>query len=448
MAHQRKSRFWQTLPFPEKLREGMRLNKALLRGRTWTWVDDQFSKLFLRKEDDLDYKQAMQKELFRSPLPPPIRTLYRRTVKDVRRVLHPWRNSWVLPPFCSLGRLEKTTKGTYSAYRHEIQISHTFHYWNQQVSIFLRPLHEAIRSSQRRKHIDWVTFGKQMLQDAAHHKACCAEQDETLLFSALDEEWQKFLQELPSILEQYASSKTITHEMALWNWYEELEKFREQLQRAMRHVFIHEIMHSYAQWTELCEPGYKEASYTWHRPMSFEGYQENQKTTSAFYRTHTITHREIHEAITEWIAARIHKQLYGGRLDQPKWEWRGLIQAPIYPAWIIQCIALAFDHYWENITDAIPALKESNISNTVDFLYTAYFADTRFIGYFKEALTWLNGDPDAFETLSKICEHFTTRPWCEDALLKESFDELRELVMPILDEAAFIIDDSSQEANE
>ena len=82
MAHQRKSRFWQTLPFPEKLREGMRLNKALLRGRTWTWVDDQFSKLFLRKEDDLDYKQAMQKELFRSPLPPPIRTLYRRTVKD------------------------------------------------------------------------------------------------------------------------------------------------------------------------------------------------------------------------------------------------------------------------------------------------------------------------------------------------------------------------------
>lgn len=447
MTDHRTSRIWQTFPFSEQLKEGMRLNTALLRGRLWTWIDDQVTQLVLRKGDDLEYKQTIQKELFRAPLPPPLRTLYRRTVKDVSQILRPWHNPWVLPPSCALSHLEKETIGAYSAYRHEIQISHTFYYWDQQVSIFLQPLHEAIRSPQRSRPVDGVTLGKQLLQEAAHHKACFAEAEKTLLFSDLDKAWQAFLQELPPILEQYASSQSITHEMALWNWYEELERFRDQLQREMRSMFIHELIHSYAQWTEVFKPGYKEASFTWHRPMSFEGYQENQKTTSPFYRTHTITHREIHETITEWITTRVSKQLYGGRFDQSKWEWRGLIRANTYPFWIIQCIALAFDYYWEDLAKTIPALAESNISNAVDFLYTAYFRDIRFINSFKEALTWLNGDPDAFETLSQICERFTTRPLCDNAVLKESFDQLRELVMPILDDAAFTIDDSSQGAD-
>lgn len=438
MAGQRESRLSS---FSKQFTEGMRRNEAFLRGKLWSWIDDQRYKA-KRKRERPDLKRVLRLYPYRYPLPSRIANLYQQTVKDVKHGLGRWANPWLIAPSCAfIFAYDAHTPGSYNPYRHEILLSRTYLYWNRQTTMVRRALRAVFRPARwNKRHVNWTALGARVLQRAHHYQERFEELEDADHLPGLKEAWAQFLQELPPILEECAAIGRASHDLHLW--YAELTDLHQALQQEIRAILVHELVHAHTQWIEFHEQG------EWYRWLALEEHHKREKhrkqdqSEQDQERRPFVAGKAMNEALTEWLAQRLCTQFYG---EYTSFEWRGVGTLHGYTPWIIECLVHALDYHWERITQAVPALATWSVTSATDLLYAVCFADSQLIPFFKEALSVMSNDPDAFDKLSRACERFTTNPLPENALLEEAFQDFKRLLSPYTDNLQIIFKQPSEE---
>lgn len=390
------------------------------------WIRDRIYKATYNKKHP---ERAIRMYPYRLRLSRSLRTLYKGTVRDVRRELQGWSRLWVLAPSCFWG-IPKKGLACYDPHRHEIHLSVVFRYWERQTEQFLEPLSSALWLSRHGKHhvVHWKTLGADLLRSAAQHRELFLEDAQHM--SDLDDIWQQFLQRLPPALEACMDTGTLAGEFQ--EWYEELQDFHQEHRRSLGVLLVHELVHAHAQRTEYT------AGRTWARLTNFEGDQKNQFTRSSCeepgepfaFSDFSEAHDAFDEALTEWITSRIADRLYD---EYRYFHWKGYSGMSTYPLWIIELMAQALDHHWEHVARLVPALQVYHVASAAYLLQAAYFDHPRFVRFMKSALTAMTRDGEAFEKVARACQRFALVDVCEDELLRESLEEIRALFTPVAD---------------
>jgi hypothetical protein len=318
----------------------------------------------------------------------------------------------VLPPSVFFG-YEPEGPGHYNAARHEILLSHEFHYWYRLVGLFFLTMRNALEEARRDPRcMPWNEIGQRLLKRGATCEELIGMREQHFFVDLLPA-WRTFVEQLPSFLTECERTERISE--ALLTWYESLEQLYTMLERQFRWLIIHEYLHAQTKWVTQC--------------IGNERFRligvVRLKTDVSFSTSLPLQHRLLNEALTEWMALRFYRQMASESLQM---RWGELAWGSAYPAWIIEYVAQALDSQWETLSQVFPTLRRYHLSSTAGLLSHLFFVDPGIIQLFKDMVAHVGRQPDAFEKVSDACER-SYRISDEQGLAQQqaAFQELYDL---------------------
>ena len=392
--------------------EALRLNILYMHGRWRMAKSDQARRTRIhRHRPDID-KGDLRRYPFREPLPLRLRVSYRGIIRDTQRLLGTYYNPFVLPPSVFFG-YEPEGPGHYNAARHEILLSHEFHYWYRLVGLFFLTMRNALEEARRDPRcMPWNEIGQRLLKRGATCEELIGMREQHFFVDLLPA-WRTFVEQLPSFLTECERTERISE--ALLTWYESLEQLYTMLERQFRWLIIHEYLHAQTKWVTQC--------------IGNERFRligvVRLKTDVSFSTSLPLQHRLLNEALTEWMALRFYRQMASESLQM---RWGELAWGSAYPAWIIEYVAQALDSQWETLSQVFPTLRRYHLSSTAGLLSHLFFVDPGIIQLFKDMVAHVGRQPDAFEKVSDACER-SYRISDEQGLAQQqaAFQELYDL---------------------
>jgi hypothetical protein len=401
------------------------MNLQHLQGWWLAWQRERSNKRALWKERP-DLRQALKKKNpHRDHLPRELQQIYKQTIQALRQEIGAWCDPWIFAPPCVYGNgLQEVA--FYHTVEHTIRLSRAFDYWLCQIDIFLPHLQSVMGMQyEEQQKISWPEFREQMekyLAFAVWHRELAEELYTQNQFSYLSRAWIRFEQELSVALATCCHQRTLSQDLI--DWYTSLVQLRQILLKFLQVIFIHELIHA---WTQRSIHHERKGRYPLLGLTSFRPDADDP-----------LVHRAMNEALTEWITERVYHRISG---KNTHFWWH---QAPFqcgYPSWIITALVEAIDHEWSRITDTFPVLVEQHIQHATDLLFTLCFSHGEAASWLKDVLRILTEDGDAFEKVSRACDHFTFPLRGPAELIMQSYQDLHQLFGPFLQEPLHLPDD-------